>query len=106
MIENEFLGLKSGILDQSAVLLSSQNCLLSLDCEVSSPLFSHQFYHLKGNFFLQNQTHELIPAPWKDSNSPFKILLAFSGLQEALIGGGGYNKRVEECRRAAETLLK
>ncbi|KAI3787826.1 hypothetical protein L2E82_00281 [Cichorium intybus] len=34
LIENEFLGLKNGILDQSTVLLSSYGCLTFMDCKV------------------------------------------------------------------------
>lgn len=34
LIENEYLGLKNGILDQSAILLSSYGCLTCMDCKV------------------------------------------------------------------------
>ncbi|XP_060970167.1 galacturonokinase isoform X2 [Cannabis sativa] len=33
LIENEYLGLKNGILDQSAILLSSHGCLLCMNCK-------------------------------------------------------------------------
>lgn len=35
LIENEYLGLKNGILDQSAILLSSYGCLTCMDCKVN-----------------------------------------------------------------------
>ncbi|XP_076898497.1 galacturonokinase-like [Bidens hawaiensis] len=92
LIENEYLGLKNGILDQSAILLSSYGCLTCMDCKTKK--------------------HKLIHPPKfeteKDSESkiPYKILLAFSGLKQALTTNPGYNRRVTECREAAEILLK
>lgn len=82
-IENEYLGLHNGILDQSAILLSRRDQLTCLDC--------------------QTRGHELIPAP-AHVQSP-AILIAFSGLKKALVGTD-YNRRVEECRTAAELLLR
>ncbi|KAL4579997.1 hypothetical protein LXL04_016169 [Taraxacum kok-saghyz] len=35
LIENEYLSLKNDILDQSAILLSSYECLTCMDCKVS-----------------------------------------------------------------------
>ncbi|KAL6977888.1 galacturonokinase [Sarracenia purpurea var. burkii] len=42
LIENEYLGLKNGILDQSAILLSSYGCLTCMNCKCrrSPPLES------------------------------------------------------------------
>lgn len=34
LIENEYLGLRNGILDQSAILLSAYGCLTYMDCKV------------------------------------------------------------------------
>lgn len=39
-IENEYLGLRNGILDQSAILLSSQGCLTFMNCKVI-----YEFYY-------------------------------------------------------------
>ncbi|THF95523.1 hypothetical protein TEA_002085 [Camellia sinensis var. sinensis] len=36
LIENEYLGLKNGILDQSAILLSSYGCLTCMNCKSNS----------------------------------------------------------------------
>ncbi|TYG64720.1 hypothetical protein ES288_D06G130600v1 [Gossypium darwinii] len=34
VIENEYLGLRNGILDQSAMLLSSHGCLTYMNCKI------------------------------------------------------------------------
>ncbi|KAL4564443.1 hypothetical protein LXL04_028507 [Taraxacum kok-saghyz] len=89
LIENEYLGLKNGILDQSAILLSSYGCLTCMDCKTKK--------------------HKLIQAPAKremEKKGEYKILLAFSGLKQALTTNPGYNMRVSECREAASILLK
>ncbi|KAH6825412.1 galacturonic acid kinase [Perilla frutescens var. hirtella] len=91
LIENEYLGLKNGILDQSAILLSSYGCLTCMDCKTKE--------------------HKLIRSPDLNGNlnvieKQFKILLAFSGLKQALITNPGYNSRVSECREAANILLQ
>lgn len=39
------------------------------------------------------------------SGPPFRILLAFSGIREALASGSTFNSRVSECRTAAAALL-
>jgi galactokinase len=81
-VENDFLGVRSGILDPAAILLSRRGRLTWIDCRTSR--------------------FELIPpAP---SIPAFKILLAFSGLTKAL-WGTDYNRRVDECALAARTLL-
>jgi galactokinase len=82
-IENEYLGLRNGILDQSAILLSRRDQLTYIDC--------------------QTRCHELIPAA-AVAGSP-AVLIAFSGLKRALVGTD-YNRRVEECRTAAGLLLQ
>jgi galacturonokinase len=81
-IENGYLGLRNGILDQSAILLSRRGQLTRIDCATAA--------------------HELIPPG--EGMPPFRILLAFSGLREALVGTD-YNRRVEECAAAAQSLL-
>ncbi len=81
-IENGYLGLKNGILDQSAILLSQKGFLTAIDCA--------------------SGTHKLIPRA--DALPAFDILIAQSGLRDALVSTG-YNARVDECARAARTLL-
>ncbi|XP_013585443.1 PREDICTED: galacturonokinase isoform X1 [Brassica oleracea var. oleracea] len=85
LIENGYLGLRNGILDQSAILLSSYGCLTYMDCK------------------MQTMDHKLIQGP--ELEKPFRILLAFSGLRQALTTNPGYNLRVAECQEAAKVLL-
>ncbi|MDP6040189.1 MAG: galactokinase family protein [Candidatus Latescibacteria bacterium] len=82
-IENGYLGLKNGILDQSAILLSRKGSLTLIDCA--------------------SVTHELIPQ--SDAMPEYDILIAQSGLRDALVSTG-YNTRVDECAAAAQTLLE
>jgi galactokinase len=81
-IENEYLGLKNGILDQSGILLSRQDHLTLVDCATNQ--------------------HELVP-PGRPGGT-WSIILAFSGLKQALTGTD-YNRRVVECAAAARILL-
>ncbi|MFH1568185.1 MAG: galactokinase family protein, partial [Gemmatimonadota bacterium] len=81
-IENGYLGLRNGILDQSAILLSRRDQLTVIDCKA--------------------RQHELAPAG--SGMPPFAILIPFSGLTQALVSTD-YNRRVEECRVAATVLL-
>ena len=81
-IENDYLGLNNGILDQSGILLSRKDHLTLVDCATKQ--------------------HESVPlgrpaATWS-------IVLAFSGLKQALTGTD-YNRRVSECAAAARILL-
>ena len=81
-IENNYLGLNNGILDQSGILLSQKDHLTLMDCNTGQ--------------------HRLIPP---QPGLPFcSFLLAFSGLQRALVGTD-YNRRVAECAEAARILL-
>ncbi|CAK9215509.1 unnamed protein product [Sphagnum troendelagicum] len=87
LIENGYLGLCNGVLDQSAILLSKRNCLTAIHCS--------------------SRKHELVYPPWYDrTEEHYKILLAFSGLQHALSSKPGYNLRVAECQEAARILLR
>jgi galacturonokinase len=81
-IENDYLGLRNGILDQAAILLSRKGQLTRINCR------SHE--------------HELIAAGGQMPS--FTILLAFSGLTRSLVTTD-YNRRVDECTAAARTLL-
>ncbi|KAL0743986.1 hypothetical protein Bca4012_085499 [Brassica carinata] len=83
LIENGYLGLRNGILDQSAILLSRYGCLTYMNCKTMD--------------------HKLVQGP--ELEKPFRILLAFSGLRQALTTNPGYNLRVAECQEAAKVLL-
>ncbi|KAF5748654.1 galacturonokinase [Tripterygium wilfordii] len=90
LIENEYLGLKNGILDQSAILLSSSGCLMCMNCKTKE----HKLINTS------------IPKnPQTEFQDGYKILLAFSGVRQALTSNPGYNRRVAECQDAARFLL-
>jgi galactokinase len=82
-IENVYLGLKNGILDQSVILMSDRDHLTFIDCQ------SLQF--------------QKYPTP--ADNGHFEILVVHSGVAQSL-ARTGYNNRVDECQRAARTLLE
>jgi galactokinase len=81
-IENDYIGLNNGILDQSSILLSTRRHLTVLDCDDSS--------------------YELVPL---GSGAQVGILCLFSGLRTPL-SDTDYNRRVDECRSAAGDLLR
>ncbi|KAG2667911.1 hypothetical protein I3760_15G136200 [Carya illinoinensis] len=83
LIENGYLGLRNGILDQSAILLSHHGCLTCMDCK--------------------SKEYKLVHPP--KLQKTYKLLLAFSGLKHALTNNPGYNCRVAECQEAARILL-
>ncbi|KAI4346511.1 hypothetical protein L6164_007401 [Bauhinia variegata] len=87
LIENGYLGLKNGIMDQSAILLSSHGCLMCMNCKAKE--------------------HKLLCQPaMKEKQKATKILLALSGLKQPLTSNPGYNRRVAECQEAARILLQ
>ncbi len=81
-IENTYLGLRNGVLDQSAILLSRSRHLTVIDCATLE--------------------HKLITQPAE--MPPFAVLIVFSGLRRALVSTD-YNRRVAECTEAAKVLL-
>ncbi|MEJ5311273.1 MAG: galactokinase family protein [Anaerolineae bacterium] len=81
-IENVYLGLKNGIMDQSMILMSQRDTLTYLDC--------------------RSVTFEKIPIPLEKNG--FDILVVYSGVEQALVGTD-YNTRVAECQEAARLLL-
>ncbi|KAJ4709189.1 Galacturonokinase [Melia azedarach] len=91
LIENGYLGLRNGILDQSAILLSRYGCLTCMDCKSKE----HKLVH-PPKVQVSNES---------ELQKSYKILLAFSGLRGALTNNPGYNHRVVECQKAAKFLL-
>ena len=81
-VENVYLGLNNGILDQSIILGGRKDSLLHVDCLTGGrrPL----------------QPGQRMP--------PWEILIVHSGVTQALVGTG-YNRRVAECEEAAKRLL-
>ena len=73
--EREFVGLKNGILDQSANLLSEDDHLMVMDCSTYE--------------------YELIPK--SDELADFEIITVYSGVSGALTDSG-FNNRTDECR--------
>ncbi|KAK9269035.1 hypothetical protein L1049_000803 [Liquidambar formosana] len=92
LIENEYLALRNGILDQSAILLSSYGCLTCMNCKTKEHKLIYPPKLLKNHGTLVQKA--------------YKILLAFSGLKHALTNNPGYNHRVAECQEAARVLLQ
>ncbi len=82
-IENEYLGLNNGILDQSIIMMSDDRHLTYLDC----------------------QSVEFSKIPTPANSDEFEILVVYSGLATSLVSTD-YNKRVAECQDAARTLLE
>ncbi len=81
-IENDYLGLRNGILDQAAIMLSRCDQLTWIDC--------------------LTRDSRLLPPP--ENAQGFEILIVFSGLKQTLVATD-YNQRVQECSTAAEKLL-
>ncbi len=77
-VETDYIGLKNGILDQSANILSEKNKLMVMDCETDE-------YQL---IDLDHKTPEL------------EFVIVYSGITTALMGTD-YNNRVEECKVAS-----
>lgn len=100
-IENEYLGLNNGILDQAAILLARRNHLTVIDCLEFARAAESGHATAAPNDVLSRGTSALErPA----TMPPFTILLAVSGLTRAIISTD-YNRRVVECSEAARTLL-
>ncbi|WP_328803183.1 galactokinase [Ruoffia halotolerans] len=76
-VETEFIGLKNGILDQSANILSLDNQLMVMDC--------------------QEWEHEMVP---KGEGFPdFEVVVVYSGITKNLMGTD-FNNLVDEVRVA------
>lgn len=77
-VENEYVGVSCGKLDQSCEIYSKKDHLLHLDT--------------------LNDEYELVPVSVK--MKPYRIAIFFSGLERSL-AGSKFNMRVDECRSAA-----
>lgn len=80
-VENRYVGVSSGKLDQSCEIFSKKDHLLYLDT--------------------LNDQYELIPT--SSAMKPYEIAIFFSGVERSL-AGSKYNMRVDECRSAAYAL--
>lgn len=77
-VERNFIGLKNGILDQAANILSRDQHLMYMDCQTGE--------------------YELVPS--SPSMPEFEVVVVYSGVSKALISTD-YNNRVDECKVAA-----
>jgi galacturonokinase len=82
-VENVYLGLDNGILDQSMILLGRPNHLTHMDCR------SRRWRQI----------------PLADGAPPHEILLVHSCLTTSLVETD-YNRHVAECREAASMLMR
>jgi galactokinase len=82
-VENGYLGLHSGILDQSVILSSKQDSLTVIDCS----------------------SHTISTVSGAEEREPWQILVVYSGLSRQLTATP-FNQRVAECHEAAAELLK
>lgn len=97
-IENDYLGLNNGILDQSAILLSRRDHLTVIDCRSFA----------EGDSLHKTPTGP--PAgirllPKAETMPPFLMLIAESGITRSIVSTD-YNRRVSECIEAARVLLQ
>jgi galacturonokinase len=90
-IENEYLGLQNGILDQAAILCSRRGHLTVIDCRAFAD-----------DARADQAIRTVPPSP---ALPPVAILIAFSGLTQAVLSTD-YNRRVAECAAAARVLLQ
>ena len=80
-IENDYLRLENGILDQSSIVYGKKDNLIEIDM----------------------RTGDTTAHPKADNCLGFKILIVYSGIPRELTSSG-FNTRVEECRKAAGIL--
>ncbi|MBQ0096305.1 MAG: galactokinase [Bacteroidales bacterium] len=80
-VENSYVGVSSGKLDQSCEIFSRKDTLLYLDT--------------------LDDSYELIPT--SPAMKPYEIAIFFSGVERTL-AGSKFNMRVDECRSAAYAL--
>lgn len=81
-VENKYVGVNSGKLDQSCEIYSRKDHLLYLDT--------------------LNDQYELIPT--SPAMKPYDIAIFFSGVERTL-AGSKFNMRVDECRSAAYAVM-
>jgi galactokinase/galacturonokinase len=101
-VENDYVGLRSGVLDQSMILFARQDRLLHLDCRSGERAYA-PFGGAAGSHPDPAAADAARAA--RAAGGPPAILVAYSGLAQALVGTG-YNQRVAECRAAAAGLLE
>ena len=81
-VENGYLGLHNGILDQSVIISGKRGALTCIDCSA----------------------HSIVSLDQGTSTTPWEILVVYSGLSRQLTATP-FNQRVSECHEAARELL-
>jgi len=81
-LENDYLGLKNGILDPASIVHGKEGTLVHINTRDGS----------------------VAALPMSEKASGFRILIAHSGVPRNLTKGTGYNNRVTECQEAASWL--
>jgi galactokinase/galacturonokinase len=81
-VENGYLRLHNGILDQSVIVSSVKKSLTVIDCS----------------------KHQITSVQQNSSQDPWEIMVVYSGLSRQLTATP-FNQRVAECREAARELL-
>lgn len=81
-VENGYLGLHNGILDQSVIMSGKRDALTVIDCA----------------------SHTISSLPQSPSAPPWEIMVVYSGLSRQLTATP-FNQRVAECHEAARELL-
>lgn len=82
-VENGYLGLHNGILDQAVIMSSKKDALTCIDCS----------------------SHEVSAISQSATSRSWEILVVYSGLSRQLTATP-FNQRVSECRDAARELLR
>jgi galactokinase len=82
-VENGYLGLHNGILDQSVIMSGKKNALSCIDCSSQT---------------LSNLAQGTSKVPWE-------IVVVYSGLSRQLTATP-FNQRVAECHQAARAILE
>lgn len=95
-MENEYLGLRNGILDQAAILLSRAGSLTVIDCRA--------FAAGSGVSGARGLPPGIRRVRYPAGGRPFVFLVATSGLLRSVVSTA-YNRRVAECAEAAGHLL-
>ena len=68
--------------------------------------FTILIWHVKTKDFKLIRPLDMGNSLKSEKQKEYQILLAFSGLKQALTNNPGYNHRVAECQEAAKILLK
>ncbi|OMO89159.1 hypothetical protein CCACVL1_07993 [Corchorus capsularis] len=100
VIENEYLGLRNGILDQSAILLSSRGCLTFINCKFNlEPNLARRAEH----YFSENDRVTKGVEAWASGDLKyFGQLMSASGLSSII----NYESGCEPLIQLYEVLLK